>query len=128
MGKYNLGKSTVSVNVEINKDDLYVDEKKCGKLVKSIDKNLELIEKSMMNIERILNKSISAGAVTSSRAKVFKSWSRKCKSQANSALKLREKVEASYAEDVKKYPIKVLDDRIMELEKKLALLEKEEKR
>ena len=56
MGKYNLGKSAASVNVAINKDDLFVDEKKCGKLVKSIDKNLELLEKSMMNIERLLNK------------------------------------------------------------------------
>ncbi len=128
MGKYNLGKSKTSVNVQITKDNLYIDEKRCKKLEKSIEKNLDVLEKSMMNIEVILNKAVKTGAVTSSRAKVFKSWGRKCKSQANSASKLKEKISTSFAEDAKNYPIKLLDERIMELEKKLASLEKVEKR
>ena len=128
MGKYSLGKSKSSINEQIKKDSLFVDEKKSSKLIASIDKNLELIEKSMLNIEGLLNKSINSGAVSNSRTKIFKSWARKCKSQANSANKLKDKINESYQADVKYYPIKVLDDRIAELEQKLAQLEKDEKR
>lgn len=128
MGKYSLGKSNSSINEQITKDNLFIDEKRCSKLVNSIDKNLELIEQSMLNVESLLNKSLSMGVVTSSRNKVFKSWSRKCKSQANSANNLREKVTNSYEEDVRYYPIKLLEDKITALEDKVAQLEKNEKR
>ena len=128
MGKYSLGKSNSSINEQITKDNLFIDEKRCSKLVNSIDKNLELIEQSMLNIEGLLNKSLSMGVVTSSRNKIFKSWSRKCKSQANSANKLREKITDSYGEDVRYYPIKLLEDKITALEDKIARLEKDEKR
>ncbi|MBQ3297285.1 MAG: hypothetical protein IJJ63_00855 [Bacilli bacterium] len=128
MGKYNLGKSNASVNIHITKDNLFIDEKRCNELINNIDNNLELIEKTMLNIERILNRSVSLKAVTSTRVKVFKSWARKCKSQATSVERLREKLATGYDEDVRYYPIKVLDDRIKELEEKIALLEKSEKR
>lgn len=128
MGKYDLGKSKSSINEEITRDNLFIDEKRCEKLVSSIDKNLELIEKSMLSIEKLLNKSLKDGVVTGSRVKVFKSWSRKCSSQANSASKIREKVDGAYEYDIKYYPIKALDDRIKELEYKIDQLMKEEKR
>ena len=128
MGKYSLGKSKSSINEQITKGNLFIDEKRCGKLEASINKNLELIEKSMLNVEKLLNKSLKSGAVTGSRVKVFKSWSRKCNSQANSAARLRDKIREGYEADVKYYPIKQLDDRIAELEEKLAKLEKDEKR
>ncbi len=128
MGKYSLGKSKSTINEQITKENLFIDEKRCKKLQTNIDKNLELIEKSMINIERLLNKSLSMGAVSGTRTKVFKSWSRKCKSQANSAASLRDKIVESYEADVKYYPIKELNDKIKELETKIARLEKEGKR
>ena len=42
MGKYDLGKSKSSINEEITKDNLFIDEKRCKKLVSSIDKNSDL--------------------------------------------------------------------------------------
>ena len=82
----------------------------------------------MLSIEKLLSKSLKDGVVTGSRVKVFKSWSRKCSSQANSASKIREKVKDVYEYDIKYYPIKALDDRIKELESKIDQLMKEEKR
>ena len=64
MGKYSLGKSKSTINEQITKENLFIDEKRCKKLQTNIDKNLELIEKSMINIERLLNKSLSMGAVS----------------------------------------------------------------
>lgn len=124
MGKYSLGKSNSVINEQMTKDNLFIDEKRCSKLEQSINKNLELVEQSMLSIEKLLNKSLSSGAVSSSRIKIFKSWSRKCKSQANSSNRLREKIENSYEADINYYPIKVLEDKINNLEEKIAQLEK----
>lgn len=126
MGKYNLGKRKSAVNEKITKDNLFVDEARAQKLTGNIDKNLELIEKSLLSIDKLLMKAVNTGDIKGSRIKVFKSWSRKCKSQANSAEKLRGKMKESYEKDVRLYPVKVLDDKIADLEKKIALLEGKE--
>ena len=110
MKKTNLGKSNSVVSEKLDKNNLFVDEKKSKKVVYNIDKNLELIADSMTNIEKLLNKTLSTTKVSSSRIKVFRLWSRKCKSQANSAEKLREKLVNGYEEDVRTYPLKKLEE------------------
>ena len=128
MKKTNLGKSNSVVSEKLDKNNLFVVEKKSKKVVYNIDKNLELIADSMTNIEKLLNKTLSTTKVSSSRIKVFRLWSRKCKSQANSAEKLREKLVNGYEEDVRTYPLKKLEDRIKELEARISQLDEEEKR
>ena len=127
MKKTNLGKSSSVVSEKLDKNNLFVDEKKSKIVVDNINKNLELVSDSMTNIEKLLNKTLSSTKVSSSRIKVFRLWARKCKSQANSAEKLREKLVNGYEEDVRNYPLKKLEDRINELESKLKQLNKVEK-
>lgn len=124
MGKYSLGKSTTRVGNNLNKNDLYINEVKADPIVKNILKELDDINSSLQKINIILNRSVKIEAVKGSKARSFKAWARKCKEQANNALKLKEKVSTKYNKDVKDYPIKLLDDRIAELEKKIAMMSK----
>ena len=122
MGKYNLGKSTTKMGGKIAKGELYLNEVKTEPTMKNILKELDEISNSLQRINITLNRSVKIGAVKGSKANSFKSWGKKCKSQADNALKLKEKVSAKYNKDVRDYPIKLLDDRIAELEAKIAML------
>lgn len=122
MGKYNLGKSTTKMGGKLTKDELYLNEVKTEPIVKNILKELDDINNSLQKINIILNRSVKIGTVKGSKANTFKAWARKSKEQANNALKLKEKVSTKYEKDVRDYPIKLLDDRIAELEKKIAMM------
>ena len=124
MGKYNLGKSTTTMGGKIAKGELYLNEVKTEPVMKNILKELDEISNSLQRINITLNRSVKIGAVKGSKASSFKSWAKKCKSQADNALKLKEKVSVKYNKDVRDYPIKLLDDRIAELEKRIAMLTK----
>lgn len=120
MGKYNLGKSTIRVGSKLTKDELYLNEVKADPIIKNIIKELDEVNNSLQRINIVLNRSIKVAAVKGSKANTFKAWARKSKEQANNALKLKEKVSTKYNKDAKDYPIKLLDDRIAELERKIA--------
>lgn len=122
MGKYNLGKSTTRMGTKLTKGELYLNEVKTEPIIKNILKELDGISVSLQKINIILNRSAKIGAVKGNKASTFKAWGRKSKSQADSALKLKEKASTKYNKDVKDYPIKLLDDRIAELEKKIAAM------
>lgn len=124
MGKYNLGKSTTSVSPLLSKTNLYVNESRANSIVKDINNQLDDMRNSLLNINIILNKSVKGKYVKGSRANSFKGWAKKCKSQADNSLKIKDKLNTKYEEDVRKYPIKLLDERIAELEKKIADLSK----
>ena len=119
MGKYNLGKSTTEIQNRIVKDKLSINESKSRPLVKDINKQLDNIVDSLHKINNILNRTVSIGLVKGSKGNSFKSWAKKSKSQADNALKLKEKLNESYETDVREYPIKLLDQRIKELEEKI---------
>ena len=122
MGKYNLGKSTTKMGTKLTKGEIYLNEVKTDPIIKNILKELDGISVSLQKINIILNRSAKIGAVKGNKASTFKACGRKCKSQADSALNLKEKVSTKYNKDVKDYPIKLLDDRIAELEKKIAAM------
>ena len=124
MGKYSLGKSTTKMGNKLTKDELYLNEVKADPIVKNILKELDEISSSLQKINIILNRSAKIGAVKGNKSATFKSWARKSKSQADNALKIKEKVSVKYNKDVKDYPIKLLDERIAELEKKIAAMSK----
>lgn len=124
MGKYNLGKSTTKMGGKVTKDELYLNEAKTDPVIKNILKELDDISNSLQRININLNRSVKIGAVKGSKAVSFKAWARKSKEQANNALKLKEKLSTKYNKDVRDYPIKLLDDRIAELEKRIAILSK----
>ena len=122
MGKYNLGKSTTTVQNKITKDSFYLNESKCNTIVKDIDKQLDSISTSLHKITNVLNRTVSIGVVKGAKGTSFKAWAKKSKSQADNALKLKEKLDTKYSSDVRDYPIRVLNDRIAELERKIAEL------
>lgn len=122
MGKYNLGKSTTKMGVKLVKEGIYINEAKADPAIRNIIKELDEVSTSLQKINIILNRSVNIGAVKGNKANTFKSWARKSKEQATNALKVREKVCTKYDKDVRDYPIKLLDDRIAELEKKIAMM------
>ena len=124
MGKYNLGKSTTKIQEKITKEGIYINEVKADPIIKNILKELDGISTSLQKINITLNRSVNIGVVKGTKANTFKSWARKSKEQANNALKLKEKISTKYNKDVKDYPIKLLDERIAELEKKIAMMSK----
>ena len=122
MGKYNLGKSTTKMDERLVKEGIYINEVKADPIIKNILKELDNINISLQKINIVLNRSVNIGMVKGAKANTFKAWARKGKEQANNALKLRDKVAAKYDKDIRDYPIKLLDDRIAELEKKIAMM------
>lgn len=124
MGKYNLGKSTTGLRSKLTKDELYINEVKISPVVNSLFKELGDVVNSLQKIDIILNKSVKMELVKGNRAKTFKAWAKKCKGQANNAIDLKGKLIELYSDDVVKYPIKLLDDRIAELEKKIENMSK----
>lgn len=124
MGKYSLGRSTTKMGGKLSKNELYINEVKTEPVVNNILKELDDISNSLQKININLNRVVKIGAVKGSKANTFKSWARKSKEQATNALKIREKVSIKYNKDVRDYPIKLLDDRIKELEDRIAMLSK----
>lgn len=122
MGKYNLGKSTTKVGDKLVKEGIYLNEVKADPIIKNIMKELDEVSTSLQKINITLNRSVNIGVVKGNKANTFKSWARKSREQAGNALKVKEKVSTKYSKDVKDYPIKLLDERIAELEKKIAML------
>ncbi len=122
MGKYNLGKSTTKMGVKLVKEGIYINEVKADPLIRNIIKELDEVSTSLQKINIILNRSVNIGVVKGNKANTFKSWARKSKEQATNALKVKEKACTKYDKDVRDYPIKLLDDRIAELEKKIAMM------
>ncbi len=125
MGKYNLGKSTTRSLEKIVNEGIFVNEAKANALVKDLSKKLDNIELSLHKINLLLNRAASLGIVTGSKATSFKGWAKKSKSQADNAGRIKEKLDDKYYQDVKDYPIKLLDERIAELEKRIASLTNE---
>ena len=122
MGKYNLGKSTTKMGEKLVKEGIFINEVKSDPIIKNIIKELDDISVSLQKINIILNRSVNIGIIKGNKANTFKAWARKSKEQANNSLKLQEKVITKYNKDVKDYPIKLLDERIAELEKKIAMM------
>ena len=106
--------------VEVNNDKMAA----LQEALKKIEKDLDNAHKSLATINNLLNQSVNSGLVRGMRGKAFKSWAKKAKSQSTNALRVKEKLNEAYIEDVAKYPIKQLDDRIAALEKELEELSK----
>ncbi len=106
----------------IDKDVLYINESKMRGLSKDMQKQLEIISDSLYNLNSSLNYLISQKIVTGNRLNSYKSWAKRAKSQAIAAEKLITTLNEKCNEDLQLYPIKLLDERIAELEKKIASL------
>ena len=124
MGKFQLGGKVRVTTGAIQKDYLYMNESKVKKYQKEMDKQLEEISSALIKSSSCLMDAVKDGKVKGKRAEIFKGWAKKAKSQAAATKKLKDVLQDSYLEDVQEYPIRRLDNRIAELEKKIAKMEK----
>lgn len=122
MGKYNLGKATTKSLEKIVNEGLMVNENKANGLIIDINKQLDNINTSLHKINILLNRATTLGLVKGARATAFRGWAKKSKAQADNALRIKDKLNDKYLQDVREYPIKLLDDRIAELEKQIKEL------
>lgn len=120
MGKYDLGVSNSKISENIKKDKLYVNEEKAKVVVDDINHQLNEVKAALSSLYSVLNKSVSSGVVSGTRKEVFRGWAKKCKSQVLSTERMKNKLFDQFYADVNNYPIKLLDSRIIELEKKIA--------
>ena len=99
-------------------------ESKTKKVIDDLLVQFNIIDESLNSISLILDKSIDYEVVNKARINVFKELKRKTKLQAAAVRKLGDILCEKYDEDVRNYPIKLLNDRIAEVEAKLAKLTK----
>ncbi len=122
MGKHRTTTTEVS---GIEKDRLYINESKMRSLSKDMQKQLTVIAESLNHLSESLNQLVSQKVVTGNRVDSYKSWSKRAKSQAIAAEKLIASLNEKCNADLQLYPIQLLDERIAELEKKIASLTNE---
>ena len=120
MEKKNYGVIVNKITKYVDKNELYLDDKKLDSVIKNIIEQFEIIEESLNSISIILGRSVDV--VGKNRLDVVKDLKRRTKSQADSVRKLSESLSTKYDEDARNYPLKLLNDRIAEIEKKLAEL------
>lgn len=124
MGKFSLGNPSVEVH-GIQSDNLYLNDDVAKKIERDMQRQLEIMRTSLVKINSILNQTINQKYVKNTRIDIFRGWSRVTKSQAEVISKLKSNLTNCYSDDLKTYSIKLLDDRITAIEKKLAAIEEE---
>lgn len=124
MGKYSLGSASTVVN-GVDKNNLYLNDNKAKKVVNDLYKQLDAMSASLINVHLLLNQCVACGMVKGVRVKTYKAWARKAKSQANAIDKLKESIHSRFEDDLRNYPLKLLDDRIAELERRIASMSQE---
>lgn len=120
MGKYNLGKNTHVLFNRLTKENLYINERKVKKYVNDMEIQLDILNKSFSKVQMLINQSVNMKYVSGKRAIAFKNWAKKAKSQSNQAEKIKMNLNESIHNDLNSYPLQMLDERIAELEKKIA--------
>lgn len=123
MGKCVLGTSTSTLSNVMNKQDFRLDATNSKPLMDNILKQLEIVNETLNNIGEDLKTAAEEKYVKGEFITQFIGWSNKCFSQATAAERVRTDLNYRYCDDVRKYSIQKLDERISILEKKLEVME-----
>lgn len=123
MGKCVLGTSTSTLNDVMNKKDFRLDVTNSKPLMEDISKQLEIVNCILNEIGEHLKVAAEEKYVKGENITKFIGWSNKCFSQAQAAERINKDLNLRYSDDVKKYGIQKLDERISVLEKKLEVVE-----
>lgn len=116
MKKIDLGKPTTVINKNMNRKELYVDSKKMEKINKDIVKQLDILSKSLSEVEGILNKMAYKKMFVDEYNNVSVQCAKKCILQAKGANTLKETLNDKYRDDIKMFVLNSLDERISYLE------------
>lgn len=109
-------KPTPTLNSNMNKKTLFLDDKKASVYKKDIVNQLNDIKNTLQKISGILNKMNLKKIFNDKSADLSTQCMKKCASQAQAALSLKENIEIKYREDLKDIVIQNLDNRISHLE------------
>jgi len=123
MKKLSFDKVNVELHKNMNKKTLSLDTKKADASKKNIMKQLDVIAKSLNQLESILNRMSMKKSFSDEYNAFAISCAKKCTSQAQAARSLIMNLDSKYNEDQKSVLIKDLDDRISFLEKKISELQ-----
>ena len=123
MKKLSFDKVNVELHNNMNKKTLSLDTKKADASKKNIMKQLDIIAKSLNQLESILNRMSMKKSFSDEYNAFALSCAKKCTSQAQAARSLIMNLDTKYNEDQKSVLIKDLDDRISFLEKKISDLQ-----
>lgn len=121
MSKFDLGKGTTTI-FNIEKGNLYINGTKFKNIDKNLEKDLDVMRSSLMNISSLLNRVVKMDCVKGKRVDIYKGWAKVSKSQALAAEKLKFSYNEKYKEDLQNYILKILDDRISDIEKRIDAL------
>ena len=121
MSKFDLGNGTTTI-FNIEKGNLYINSAKFKNVDKNIETELDTMRASLMNICALLNKVVKMDCVKGKRVDIYKGWAKVSKSQALACEKLKCNYNEKYKEDLQNYILKMLDDRISDIEKRIDAL------
>lgn len=107
----------------IKKGEIFFDEKKIKGPIKTIQKELDVLDKSFSSVGVSLNKLMNQNVIKKGRVDFYKGLVKKVNMQALAAKKLKASLDKKMEEDMYLYSIQLLDKRILELEKKIKDLE-----
>ena len=109
-------KPTPTLNPNMNKKTLSLNDKQALVYKKDIVNQLNDIEKSLQKISGILNKMNLKKLLDDKKIDLSTQCMKKCASQAQAARSLKDNIEIKYREDLKEIVIQNLDHRISHLE------------
>ena len=120
MKKGNNGNTIVKLNPNMNRKNLSLDVKKTDVPKKNIMKQLDIIAKSLNEMNAILNRLHMKKYICDGSTETVVQCAKKCLSQAQAARSLMMNLDAKYREDQKNLIIADLNDRIAFLEERLS--------
>ena len=121
MSEFDVNKKSNSI-LNIDKNCLFINSDKMKTIDKNMENDLDKMRSSLIQINSLLNKMVKYDSVKGKRKEVFKKWAKVSKSQALSSEKLKLNLNEKYKEDLQKYILKLLDERISDIERRIDLL------
>lgn len=122
MKKISIEKTNILLHDNMNKKKLSLDAEKMEPLKKNILKSLETIHKSLSDLDVILNKMALKKSFSDEYNIFAQQCAKKCVSQAQSVRTLIDNFEIKYNDDYKSILIQDLDDRISDIERRIAMM------
>jgi hypothetical protein len=122
MKKIETKKSGSLLHENMDRKNLSLDRRKADPFKKNIDKQLGIIQKTLSELEVTLNRMSMKRLFTDDHHSLSMQCAKKCASQAQSAKSLMANLDLKYMDDEKMILISELDERITEVEKRIAEL------
>lgn len=123
MKKLVIEKTPITLNSNMNKKNLSLDTKKAEPIKKNIHKQLEIIHRTLDELDSILNRLAIKNMLNDDYKSFAIQCSKKCSAQAQAAVSLISSIDSKYNDDQKSILIQDLDERISFLEERIAKMQ-----